>query len=133
LQTEGLTPGVYRYLPTKHQLAEEFLDLELASKIVPACLGQEFVGRAAVVFTWAAIPYRMEWRYGPLSVKVIAMDAGHVCQNLYLACEAVSCGTCAIGAYDQEGIDRLLGLDGNDEFVIYLAPVGKVSEKINQG
>ncbi len=127
LEAEGLKPGVYRYLPTRHQLVEEFLDEELAFKIIPACLGQEFAGSAGVVFAWAAIPYRMEWRYGPVSVKVIAMDAGHVCQNLYLACEAVSCGTCAIGAYDQEKIDTLLRLDGNDEFVIYLAPVGKVS------
>jgi len=133
LQTEGLKPGVYRYLPTKHQLVEEFLDQDLASKIIPACLGQEFAGRAAVVFAWAAIPYRMEWRYGPVSAKVIALDAGHVCQNLYLACEAVSCGTCAIAAYDQEGIDKLLRLDGNDEFIIYLAPVGKVSDRIKQG
>jgi len=127
LEVENLKPGVYRYLPTKHKLVEEFLDEELAFKIIPACMGQEFVGTAAVVFAWAAIPYRMEWRYGPVSAKVIAVDVGHVCQNLYLACEAVSCGTCAIGAYDQEKIDALLRLDGDDEFVIYLAPVGKVS------
>jgi nitroreductase len=49
-----------------------------------------------------------------------------VCQNLYLACEAISSGTCAIAAYDQEEIDHLLRLDGEDEFVVYLAPVGKV-------
>jgi len=29
-------------------------------------------------------------------------------------------------AYDQEGIDELLDLDGKDEFAIYLAPVGKL-------
>jgi len=127
LNCESLQPGVYRYLPTKHQLVEEFLDEGLASRIVPACMGQEFIKTAGVVFAWAAIPYRMEWRYGPVSAKSIAVDAGHVCQNLYLACEAVSCGTCAIGAYDQEKMDALLRLDGDDEFVIYLAPAGKVS------
>jgi len=57
---------------------------------------------------------------------VIAIDAGHVCQNLYLACEAVGAGTCAVAAYDQEALDRLLRIDGVDEFAIYLAPVGKV-------
>jgi len=30
-----------------------------------------------------------------------------------------------VGAYDQEKMDQVLGLDGNDEFVIYMAPVGK--------
>ncbi|MCC7562937.1 MAG: nitroreductase family protein, partial [Methanobacterium sp.] len=45
---------------------------------------------------------------------------------MYLACEAIGAGTCAIGAYDQEYLDDLLRLDGEDEFTIYLAPVGKV-------
>jgi len=87
------------------------------------------VGAAAVTFVWTAIPYRMEWRYGLAAHRVILLDAGHVCQNLYLACEAIGAGTCAAAAYDQEKIDGLLGLDGKDEFVIYLAPVGKPREK----
>jgi nitroreductase len=57
---------------------------------------------------------------------VIALDAGHVCQNLYLACEAVGVGTCAIAAYRQDLMDELLGVDGDEEFTVYLAPVGKV-------
>jgi SagB-type dehydrogenase family enzyme len=126
LNVQSLAAGVYRYLPVEHGLTLEFTDGELARKLVPATFGQEFVGRAAAVFVWSAVPYRMEWRYGPASVKVIAIDAGHVCQNLYLACEAVSAGTCAVAAYDQEAMDLLLRLDGEDEFVVYLAPVGKV-------
>jgi hypothetical protein len=31
----------------------------------------------------------MERRYALAAHKVIALDAGHVCQNLYLACEAI--------------------------------------------
>jgi SagB-type dehydrogenase family enzyme len=82
-----------------------------------------------VVFIWTAIPYRTEWRYGPVSPKLIALDAGHACQNLYLAVEAVGAGTCGIGAYDQELSDRMCGVDGRDEVVIYMAPVGKVTAK----
>jgi len=95
-------------------------------KLTEATLGQAFVGRAAVVFIWTTIPYRMEWRYGMAAHKVIAMDAGHVCQNLYLACEAIGAGTCAIAAYHRERMDELLRIDGENEFTIYLAPVGKV-------
>jgi SagB-type dehydrogenase family enzyme len=68
----------------------------------------------------------MEWRYDIAAHKVIAIDAGHVCQNLYLACEAINAGTCAVAAYNQSLIDRLLKIDGDDEFTIYMAPVGKV-------
>ena len=53
------------------------------------------------------------------------LDAGHVWQNLYLAAEAIEFGACAIAAYDQDAMDSLLGLDGDDEFVVYLSPVGK--------
>jgi len=41
--------------------------------------------------------------------------------------QAISAGTCAIAAYDQEFADRVLGLDGDEEFTIYMAPVGKVT------
>lgn len=126
LNVEGLERGFYRYLPMEHQLLHEFSEERMAEKIVAAAFGQPYPGKAAVTFVWTAIPYRMEWRYGPASYKVIALDAGHVCQNLYLACEAVGAGTCAVAAYDQEAMDRLLRLDGEEEFTIYLAPVGKV-------
>jgi len=125
-RVEGVRTGLYRYLPLEHQLVLEFEDPELARRTAVAALGQGFAGRSAVTFIWTAIPYRMEWRYGEASHKVIALDAGHVCQNLYLACEAIGAGTCAIAAYHQELMDDLLGVDGRDEFVIYLAPVGKV-------
>lgn len=125
LNVEGLDRGVHRYLPLEHRLLFEFAEEELDSKLVRAALGQPSAGAAAVTFIWTAIPYRMEWRYGMAAHKVIAIDAGHVCQNLYLACESIGAGTCAMAAYDQEAVDRLLRIDGEEEFTIYLAPVGK--------
>lgn len=121
----GLETGIYRYLPLTNQLVLVSRPERLAERTARAALGQGFAGASAVTFIWTTIPYRMEWRYGRASYKVIALDAGHVCQNLYLACEAIGCGTCAIAAYDQELMDELVGADGNDEFVIYVAPVGK--------
>jgi len=127
LNVQGLEQGIYRYLPLSHQLLLEFTLEDLEGKIVKAAFGQTFAARGALLFIWTAIPYRMEWRYGKASHKVIALDAGHVCQNLYLACEALEAGTCAIAAYDQDLSDRLIKVDGDEEFVIYMAPVGKVS------
>jgi len=125
----GLRPGLYRYLPLYHKLC--FLsesDAEFHRRLIDATLGQSFVGEGAVVFIWTVVPYRSEWRYLIRAHKVSALDAGHVCQNLYLASEAIGAGTCAIAAYDQEKMDALLGVDGNEEFTIYLAPVGKVKQ-----
>ena len=120
----GLNPGLYRYLPLDHTLAH-LGDRIPPKNIIKGCLDQRFTGECSVTFIWTVIPYRTEWRYGPVSHKIIAIDAGHVCQNLYLACTASGLGTCAIGAYDQDIMDSLLDLDGRDEFVIYIAPVGR--------
>jgi SagB-type dehydrogenase family enzyme len=126
LNVDSLAPGIYRYLPLSHELIFLFTEEHLAEELVAAAFWQPYPGKAAVTFIWTAIPYRMEWRYGLAAHKVIAIDAGHVCQNLYLACETIGAGTCAIAAYDQEALDRLLRIDGEEEFAIYLAPVGKV-------
>ncbi|UCF30844.1 MAG: SagB/ThcOx family dehydrogenase [bacterium] len=123
---EGVETGLYRFLPVE----EEILFLgpleDMGERLTRACFGQRFVGAAAATFVWTTIPYRMEWRYSLSAHRVILMDVGHVCQNLYLACEAIGAGTCAVAAYDQEAMDRLIGVDGWDEFAVYLAPVGKV-------
>ena len=125
-RVSGLEKAVYRYLPLDHALVETGRPEDLEERLVRATFGQVFCGASAATLVWAAIPERTEWRYAEASSKVIALDAGHVCQNLYLACEAVGAGTCGVGAYDQELMDELLGLDGEDEFTLYLAPVGKV-------
>ena len=125
-RVEGLDPGFYRYLPLEHQLVFEFHEDRASEKITEATMGQSFTGKSAVTFIWTTIPRRMEWRYDLAAHKVIAIDAGHACQNLYLACEAIGAGTCSVGAYHQELMDQLLRVDGVEEFTIYLAPVGKL-------
>lgn len=127
LNVQGLDTGFYRYLPLEHQLLVEYRDDRAAERIARAAFQQNWMADAATVFLWSAIPYRTEWRYGLAAHKVILLDAGHVCQNLYLACEAIDAGTCAVAAYDQELVDQLLNLDGHDEFVMYLAAVGKLN------
>jgi len=125
-RVEGIPKAIYRYLPMSHQLIEVVKHQNLEGLLTQAALGQSFAGKSAVTFIWTTIPARMEWRYSRTSYKVIALDAGHVGQNLYLACEAIGAGTCAIAAYDQEVADKILGIDGVEEFTIYMAPVGKV-------
>jgi len=121
--------GVYRYLPVEHKLLFMFELDELENKIDEITLDQPFVpnfaNKAAVLFIWSTTPYRSEWKFDITAHKKILIDIGHVCQNLYLASESIDAGSCAIGIYDQKLIDQLLGLNGEEEFVLYLAAVGK--------
>jgi len=128
-RVEGVLPGLYRYGAVNHELV--FLrdvPADADPSLADVCYGQGSVAAAAVTFAWTAIPYRTEWRYGPDSLKDLLMGIGHVCQNLYLACESIGAGTCAIVAYDQEKLDAYLGLDGVEEISLYVAPVGKAIE-----
>ena len=114
--------GLYRYLPVPHKLMrihsrslEEFKE----------CLYSGNYFYTPVTFVWTAVPYRLEWKYVERSYKILLLDAGHTCQNLYTACQSIGLGTCAVGAYRQKEMDRFLEIDGDREFTVYCAPVGK--------
>ena len=126
LNVDGLEKGVYRYLPLEHKLLFIKEEEALSEKISQASNKQKFAGNSAVTFVWSCIPYRTEWRYADRSYKIMLLDAGHICQALYIACETIGLGTCAIASYNQELIDSLIDVDGEDEFTVYLSPVGKV-------
>ncbi len=125
-RVEGLNPGTYRYLPFSHQLLLLEETDRLPGLLTEANLGQKFVGNAALTFAWSCIPYRAEWRYMDHAHKNMLLDAGHICQNLYLAVTALGLGTCAVGAYNQAAMDAIFELDGEDEYIVYLAPVGRI-------
>jgi SagB-type dehydrogenase family enzyme len=121
----GLQPGLYRFLALEHRLAAVDLEPGIAEAITKACWDQAMVQRCAVTFIWVAVAERMTWRYGQRGYRYMHLDAGHVCQNLYLAAEAIEGGVCAIAAFSDEDMNHLLGLDGEEQFVIYLATMGK--------
>lgn len=123
---DGLKRGVYRYLPIEHKLILVTENLPDADDLMEKAWYQNFIGKSAVVFVWAAIPYKTEWRYSFISYKDILIEAGHICQNLYLACEGIGAGTCAIAAYEQKVMDELIQVDGENEMTVYVSPVGKI-------
>jgi SagB-type dehydrogenase family enzyme len=127
-RVKGLQPGLYRYLAFSHSLAAIDTTSGIPDRILSACLGQAFVRSSAVSFIWSAVIYRMAWRYSERAYRLVHLDAGHTCQNLYLAAEQIGCGACAIGAFDDQLIADVLGIDGKEEFVLYCAAVGKKSE-----
>lgn len=128
----GLEQGIYVYMPLEHKLALIRQPDHLSDKLMYAYGGEkyqteaEWLGRAPVVFLWSCVPYRGEWRYHCEAHRLMLLDAGHIGQNLYLACESIGCGACAIAGYVQSAVDELLGIDGQDEYVVYFAAAGRV-------
>ena len=124
----GLQPGAYHYLPMEHKLEYLHPVENLETTISDSLCEQSWAAKANVVFYWSMVPYRAEWRYGIYAHRVAMIDVGHVGQNLYLGCTGLGLGTCGIASFSDPICSRIFGLDGEEEYVVYTAPVGTVRE-----
>lgn len=129
MDSDTIPPGVYRYVASEHalDLISDQAD-GIRERMSTAARGQVFAGAAGVTFVFAAVPYRSEWRYDYTAHRVMLMDVGHMCQNMYLAANAMGLGACAIAAYDQDLVDHLIGVDGQDQFAVYMCSVGVLAK-----
>ena len=123
---ENLEKGLYHYNGRDGRLYMINCDVDI--NLVNKALNNQFRG-AQVVFFWTTTPIRTEYKYSFTAHKMISMEAGHACQNLYLNSTCLDLGMVAIGAYSQLDCDKLLGVDGENEFSIYIATVGHPLEK----
>ena len=126
-KVEGLEPGLYHYLPMKHQV--EFLGgrEDMEDMIGRTLLEQRWAEKASVVFYYSCVFYRAEWRYGVQAHPTVLIDSGHVTENLYLAATSIGLGGCAIASVDGPLANCVFGLDGEEETIFYAMPVGTVS------
>lgn len=119
----GLEAGIYLYEQDRHQLALISQGDGLEQDVNQALLRQ-LRGAQLVVYFTHVLP-RVEYKYAFVAPKLVALEAGHACQNLSLAAEVIDAGVCAIAAYNQGDTDRLLKLDGEEHFTLYCATLGK--------
>ncbi len=117
--------GYYQYQPEDHVLVPAGHEVD-PQALRDACLGQSMITEAGAVFCLVAVPDRAVPRYGERAHRYIGLDAGHAMQNLYLAAEALGLGCCAIGAFRDEAVNRVLGLDGVRRWALYLGTVGSL-------
>ena len=122
---EELQLGLYRFLALEHKLIFINLYKDIADQITEGCMNQSFIQTSAVTFIFTAVTARMKWRYGERGYRYLHLDAGHACQNLYLSAEAIDCGVCAVAAYYDDKLNGALGIDGEEQFIIYVAALGK--------
>lgn len=121
-RVSGLPQGLYRFVCSKHALVSVKPGSEQKEVLNEALNNHMF--HSAVSLFWVAIPARGEWRYTVEAAKMIALDAGHIAQNGYLAAQALGMGCCAVAAYDQRKLDEALELDGDEAFAVYTAMFG---------
>jgi SagB-type dehydrogenase family enzyme len=123
-RVQGCAPGVWHYQVPDHSLAQ-LVSGGTGGEIAAACLHQEFCAEAAVVFAWAAVIERSAWKYRDRCYRYVYLDAGHIGGQLQLAARALGLGSVNIGAFFDEEVNGLLGLDGQTETAVYLTAVGR--------
>ncbi|MBP1749936.1 MAG: nitroreductase [Deltaproteobacteria bacterium] len=120
---DGLEEGIYHFRPGDYDL-ELIKKGNFSVKLAEAALQQSVVLDAQVTFIWSSIIARGRWKYNQRAYRYIYLDAGHIAQNLYLAGEGLGLGICAIGAFYDDDINEIMGFDGEEETIIYMATVG---------
>jgi SagB-type dehydrogenase family enzyme len=115
--------AVSHYDPQGHSVTVVGRD-DARTALYKASGKQAAVRQAPAVFIVTAVYERTEQKYGPRrSPRYVHLEAGHAAQNLLL--QAVALGLCAvpIGAFDEAGVQGVLGLPSDHE-PLYLIPVG---------
>jgi SagB-type dehydrogenase family enzyme len=120
-------PGIYHFRPHAFDL-ELIRQGDHSRELTEAALGQSMVRRAQVTFIWSAMIARSKWKYRQRAYRYLYLDAGHIAQNLYLAGESFGLGVCGIGALFDDMVNDILGLDGLEETVVYMAAVGRTGQ-----
>lgn len=124
-KVEGLAPGVYHYEVREYALSR-LQEGDFRPALFRHCAGQELVLRASAIIALTGIFQRTRWKYQDRYYRYVLLEAGHIGQNIYLAATSLGLGTCAIGAFFDQEINRLLGIDGAEEAVLYLLAVGTI-------
>jgi SagB-type dehydrogenase family enzyme len=123
-RVSGLEPGVYHYAVLERAL-ELVRPGDVRLPLARAALDQRIVADADAVFVWTAVLQRSRWKYGQRFVRYVLLDAGHIAQNVALAAVALGLGTCQIAAFFDDEAAALLGVDPDEEPVVYMTTVGR--------
>ena len=120
----GLEPGLYHF-DVENFALDRLSRGDSGRAVARACLNQQFMARAGIIFIWSAVFRRCMSKYGNRGMRYILLDAGHICQNTLLAAEATGSGGCPVAAFFDNEMNELLDINPEEESVIYAASVGK--------
>jgi SagB-type dehydrogenase family enzyme len=119
----GLDTGIYKYAP--RHILEKVVAEDRRADLARAALNQSFIATAPVVFLFSAIFARITNTYGERGKRYVFMEAGHAAQNLCLQAVALGMGTTVVGAFQDDGVAKMVALAPN-ELPIYIVAVGKI-------
>lgn len=123
----GLADGTYRYRPQTHTLVP-ILTGDRRGELSAAALHQAAIRTAPASLVFSAVVARTTGKYGKRGVRYVYMDHGHAAENVYLQAVALDLGTVVIGAFDDDGVRRVMSLSPEEE-PLSIMPVGRTRRR----
>ncbi len=120
---EELEAGIYHYEVDPHSLSLH-LRGDLRLDLARAALDQGFIAEAPVVIVICAIYPRTSYTYGRRGERYVHMEVGHVGENIHLQAVALGLATVEIGAFSDEEVRKVLGVEEQIK-PVYILPIGK--------
>jgi SagB-type dehydrogenase family enzyme len=123
-EVEHIEQGIYHYNVKDHVL-EELKRGNSSDVTAQASLGQMMCAKAAVVIIWTAVFERSRWKYQQRAYRYVYLEAGQMAQNLALASTSLGLGCCQVGAFFDNEVNQIIGVDGTNESVVYMSVIGQ--------
>lgn len=120
---KGVTKGVYKYNPHKHELVR-VKNGDVRNELTLAAFGQFWIRRGAAVIVLSAIYERTTKKYGEKGNRYVHMEAGHAAQNIYLQAQSLNLGTVVMGAFWDDAVKKIMNMP-DEEHPLCIMPVGK--------
>jgi SagB-type dehydrogenase family enzyme len=120
---EELQAGIYHYEADSHSLSLH-KPADLRPDLARATLDQEFIIDAPVDIVICALYHRTSYRYGKRGERYVHIEVGHVGENVHLQAVALGLATVEVGAFHDEEVRTVLGIDEQIK-PLYIMPVGK--------
>lgn len=124
-RVKELPNGIYHYALLNHSL-ELVKSGNFGDEMIDGGLKQEMLGDSGVTFVLSAVFNRLRHKYGERGFRYAYMEAGHISQNIALQAVSLGLGSVCVGAFIDEKVNHLIGVDGYEEAVIYLHAVGRI-------
>ena len=123
----GLSSGIYHYAPM-HQGVEQVKITEFSPAFISQLfMNQPYLADAAAIILFTAVVERSMHKYGDRGYRYILLECGHAAQNICLAAASMELGALPIGGFFDGYLAELLGVDLEEEVIIYGMGVGPAS------
>jgi SagB-type dehydrogenase family enzyme len=125
----GLAAGVYHFNPARFGL-HLLRDGDYCSYLSAASAHDRQVAQAPLVLVFTGLTWRTAWKYQARSYRYHYWDCGTILANALAAARALDLPAKVLMGFVDQLVDRLIGIDKENEKSLCLLPVGSLSQTV---